>query len=86
VNKAKYETANAELDRTGEILNAADVAVNSITTSTVQYSMDKRLMDAWNFIMGRQFQVNKHFMIRSEAGFLGSRTQLMTGVHYRFGL
>ncbi len=86
VNKAKYETANAALGRAGEILSAADVAVNAISTSTVQYSMDKRVKDAWNFIVGAQYQFNKHLMIRFEYGFLGSRTQIMTGVQYRFGL
>lgn len=86
VNIAKYEAANAALGRAGEILNAADVAVNGIVNSTVQYSMDKAVKDAWNFIVGGQFQLNKHFMIRAEYGFLGSRTQIMTGVQYRFGL
>jgi hypothetical protein len=86
VNKAKYEAANAALGRAGEILSAADAAVNTISTSTVQYSMDKTLKDAWNFIVGGQYQFNKHFMVRLEAGFLGSRTQVITGVQYRFGL
>jgi len=86
VNKAKYESANAALGRAGEILNAADAAVNTIVSSTVQYSMDKTLKDAWNFIVGGQFQFNKHFMIRGEVGFLGSRKQILTGVQYRFGL
>ncbi len=86
VNAAKYETANAALGRAGEILNAADLAVNNISNSTVQYSMDKTIKDAWNFIVGSQFQFNKHLMIRLEAGFLGSRKQVMTGIQYRFGL
>ncbi len=86
VNKAKYEAANSALSRAGEILVAADGAINSISTSTVQYSMDKQVKDHWNFIVGSQYQLNKHFMIRMEAGFLGSRTQIMTGVQYRFGL
>jgi len=86
VNKAKYESANAALNRAGEILNAADGAVNNISTSTVQYSLDKRVKDRWNFISGGQFQLNKHLMIRFEYGFLGSRTQDMGGVQYRFGL
>ena len=86
INKAKYETANAALARAGQILSAADEAVNSITTSTVQYSMDKRVKDAWNFIVGSQFQFNKHLMFRGEVGFLGSRNQVMVGVQYRFGL
>ncbi len=86
VNQAKYETANEALDKAGQILSAADAAVNTISTSTVQYSMDKTIKDAWNFIVGSQFQYNKHWMIRCEVGFLGSRTQVMTGLQYRFGL
>lgn len=86
VNEAKYETANAALGKAGQILSAADAAVNTISTSTVQYSMDKTIKDAWNFIVGSQFQYNKHLMIRCEVGFLGSRTQVMTGIQYRFGL
>lgn len=85
-NKAKYERANQALERAGEILDAADAAINNITNSTVQYSMDKQVKDAWNFIVGSQYQLNKHLMLRLEAGFLGSRNQLMTGIQYRFGL
>jgi hypothetical protein len=48
--------------------------------------MDKQVKDRWNFIVGGQYQLNKHFMLRFEYGFLGSRTQIMTGVQYRFGL
>jgi hypothetical protein len=86
VNKAKYETANSALAKAGGILSAADAAVNTISTSTVQYSMDKSVKDVWNFIVGAQFQYNKHLMVRGEVGFLGSRTQVMTGIQYRFGL
>lgn len=86
VNKSKYESANAALARAGEILSAADLAVDNISNSTVQYSMEKQVKDKWNFIVGSQFQLNKHFMLRMEYGFLGSRTQFMTGVQYRFGL
>jgi hypothetical protein len=86
VNKAKYEAANSALARTGEILNAADAAVDNISNSTVQYSMDKRVKDAWNFITGAQYQLNKHWMLRAEIGFLGSRNQFLTGIQYRFGL
>lgn len=86
VNKAKYETANQLLERAGNFLVATENAIIGISNSTIQYSMDKRVKDAWNFITGAQFQLNKHFMIRAEAGFLGSRTQFLTGLQYRFGL
>ena len=86
VNKAKYNAANRALTRAGEILSSADNAINTITTSTVQYSMDKRPKDPWNFIVGSQFQLNKHLMLRGEYGFLGSRTQFLVGLQFRFGL
>ena len=86
LNQAKYEKANSALDRASEILVAADGAISTIESSTVQYSMDKRVKDMWNFLVGGQFQLNKHFMYRLEYGFLGSRQQVMTGIQYRFGL
>lgn len=86
VNKAKYETANRALAAAGNFLNAADAAVNNAENSTVQYSLDKRPDMKWNFIVGGQFQYNKHWMIRGEYGFLGTRQQFFTGIQYRFGL
>jgi opacity protein-like surface antigen len=86
VNVAKYNSANNVLAKAGEILNAANTAVSNIENGTVQYSMDKRPKDAWNFIIGSQYQFNKHWMLRAEVGFLGSRTQGLAGVQYRFGL
>lgn len=86
INKAKYNQANEALDRASEILVAADGALSTIENSTVQYSMDKRPKDMWNFIVGGQYQFSKHFMVRAEYGFLGSREQIITGVQYRFGL
>ena len=86
VNKAKHDAANRALTRAGEILASADNAISTIATSTVQYSMDKRPKDPWNFIVGSQFQLNKHWMLRGEVGFFGSRTQVITGIQWRFGL
>ncbi|MBK9730373.1 MAG: hypothetical protein IPO83_03635 [Chitinophagaceae bacterium] len=86
VNIAKYETSNQALQTAGNILATADVAVNTISTSTIQYSLNKKQKQMWNFTIGSQFQINRHFMVRAEVGFLGSRTQLMGGLQYRFGL
>ena len=86
VNKAKYETANRVLNTAGEVLNGIDGALNDEQTATVDYSLDKSLKDAWNFIVGTQYQLNKKWMIRAEYGFLGSRTQFLTSLQYRFGL
>jgi hypothetical protein len=86
VNQAKYETANRTLDATGTLLNTIDGALNDDQTATVQYSLNKRPKDMWNFVVGSQYQINKHFMLRAEAGFLGSRTQVIGMLQYRFGL
>ncbi len=86
VNIAKYETANRALETVGGFLNSIDSALNDENTATVQYSLDKRPADMWNFLLGTQFQYNKHWMVRAEVGFLGSRTQILTGLQYRFGL
>jgi len=86
VNVAKYQTANRVLTKVGGTLNSIDAALNDEESATVQYSLQKRPKDMWNFIVGSQYQINKHFMLRVEAGFLASRTQFIGGLQYRFGL
>ena len=86
VNIAKYQTANRALEKTGGFLNSMDQALNDEQYASVQYSLDKRPKDMWNFVLGTQYQHNKHWMVRFEFGFLGSRTQIITGLQYRFGL
>lgn len=86
VNIAKYQTANRALAAAGGFLNSMDEALNNEQQATVQYSLDKRPKDMWNFIVGTQYQHNKHWMVRLEYGFLGSRNQIIAGLQYRFGL
>jgi hypothetical protein len=85
-NIARYNTANRALDAAGTLLTAVDGALSNADSATVQYSLDKRPKDMWNFIVGSQFQVNRHWMIRAEYGFLGSRNQFIGGLQFRFGL
>lgn len=86
VNAAKYNTANRALEKAGSFLGSLDGALSTAGSSTIQYSLEKAPKDMWNFIMGTQFQYNKHIMIRAEAGFLASRTQVLGGIQYRFGI
>lgn len=86
LNASKYETANRALDAAGNFLSGLDQALSDESYSTVQYSLDKRPKDMWNFIIGTQYQFNRHWMIRCEYGFLGSRNQVIAGLQYRFGL
>jgi hypothetical protein len=86
VNIAKHQTADRALQASANILNSIDGALNDDQHATVQYSLSKRPKDMWNFIVGSQVQINKHYMIRAEYGFLGSRQQFLAGLQYRFGL
>lgn len=86
VNIAKYQTANRALAAAGGFLNNLDQALNDENYASVQYSLDKRPKDMWNFVIGTQYQYNKHWMLRFEYGFLASRTQAIVGLQFRFGL
>lgn len=86
VNVAKYNTANNILARMGGLLDGASQVVSNAGNATVQYSLDKKPKNMWNFIVGAQYQINKSWMIRGEYGFLGSRQQFIGGLQYRFGL
>jgi hypothetical protein len=86
VNIAKYQAATRVLDRADNLLTNMDNALNDDKSATVQYSLDKNLKDKWNFLVGSQYQYNKHIMLRAEYGFLGSRQQFMCSLQYRFRL
>ncbi len=61
-----------------ERINAAD------GESIIRYGMDKQVKDRWNGTIGGQFQFNKKWMIRSEAGLFGNRKSFLISVNYRF--
>lgn len=84
VNIAKHEAADAALAKAGSILDAASDAVTNAGNASIQYSLKKTPKDKWNFLLGTQFQINRSWMIRAECGFLASRTQVITGLQYRF--
>jgi hypothetical protein len=86
VNIAKHNTANRALEKAGTFLTSLDGALSTADASTIQYSLQKAPKDMWNFIVGSQYQYSKHIMFRVEVGFLGSRTQALAGLQYRFGL
>ncbi|HSR39009.1 MAG TPA: hypothetical protein VLL95_08850 [Phnomibacter sp.] len=86
LNIARYNAANRALATAGKLVEAADNAINTAASSTVEYSLDRRPDDPWNFLTGMQYQFNKHWMLRLEAGYFSSRTQFVCGVQYRFGL
>jgi opacity protein-like surface antigen len=86
LNQPKYDALNATLGFANSMLFRLEDATSNISAATIQYSLDKKQKHLWNFIVGSQFQLNKHWMVRAEYGFLGGRNQLITGLQYRFGL
>ncbi len=52
--------------------------------SIVKYGIDKQVKDRWNMLVGAQFQLSKRWMLRSEVGFLASRTSYLLSLNYRF--
>ncbi|MBK3519418.1 hypothetical protein [Carboxylicivirga marina] len=54
--------------------------------STVNYGMDKAPKEEWNMLVGGQFQLNKHWQVRSEVGIIGDRKSFLASFNYRFSL
>ncbi|MXV51158.1 hypothetical protein GS399_09270 [Pedobacter sp. HMF7647] len=52
---------------------------------TIDYSLKKQATSDWSMTAGGQFQLDKRWQFRAEAGFLGGRKTLLTSVNYRFG-
>ncbi len=50
----------------------------------IRYGMDKQVSEMWNGVVGAQFQLNKHWQFRSEAGLIGDRKSFLVSVNYRF--
>ncbi|MDW7693547.1 hypothetical protein R9C00_02235 [Flammeovirgaceae bacterium SG7u.111] len=80
-----YDRGNEAIGKVGGLLTGVSNAVDRLEDSTVEYTLDKKQKSLWNFLVGSQLQINKHWMIRAEAGFLGTRTQFLGGLQYRFG-
>lgn len=50
----------------------------------IRYGIDKGLKQEWNGLIGAQFQWNKNWIFRTEAGVIGDRKSLLVSLNYRF--
>jgi hypothetical protein len=50
----------------------------------ISYGMNKQTQQLWNGTVGMQYQLNKRWMLRSEAGLIGDRKSFMVSFNYRF--
>ena len=51
--------------------------------ASINYQLDKALMDPWNIVVGGNYAIDRHVHFRAEVGFL-HRIELLMGVEYRF--
>ncbi|WP_298534160.1 hypothetical protein [uncultured Algibacter sp.] len=65
----------------GPIVDAIDRADGE---SIIRYGLDKKVKEKWNGIIGAQYQHNKNWMFRTEAGVIGDRKSFMLSVNWRF--
>ena len=56
-----------------------------LDTTVVNYSLNKKLADPWNMVLGGTFDVGRHWGLRAEFGFIG-RTSFLWMANYRIGL
>jgi hypothetical protein len=66
-----------------KIVWALETGVESGTT--INYSLDKQPSHKWNMLIGSQFQLNKRWQFRLEAGII-NRFSLLLNANYRFQL
>jgi hypothetical protein len=61
-----------------------EALVNKEGNTIIKYAMDKRPVQEWNMVFGGQFQINKNWQIRTEAGLIGDRKSFLISLNYRF--
>lgn len=71
-----YQLLNQGLENSSE----------NIDEAYIRYEFTKRIENAWNMVVGAQWQINYHWQFRSEIQFLGDRTAGLFSLNYRFGI
>lgn len=60
--------------------------INKHGDDVIHYSLEKRPVKNWTMIVGAQYQINRHWQLRTEANFLGGRRSGLLSLNYRFGI
>ncbi len=78
LDKIKIEKADQILTPIVERIESAD------GEAIIRYGIDKRVKQEWNGLIGAQYQFNKKWMLRTEAGIVGDRKSVLLSLNYRF--
>ncbi len=65
----------------GPVVDAIGAADGS---AVVRYGLDKSTKEKWNGVIGAQYQHNKNWMFRTEAGVIGDRKSILLSLNWRF--
>ena len=76
---AQQIVANRIIDKIEDLSNGIDPG-----TAVINYKLDKKVTAPFNLILGAQYQFNKNWMLRSELGVFGKRSQFLLNLNYRF--
>lgn len=74
----KEKVDNSPIPEIVDRLEAAD------GSAVISYAMDKSPEQEWNVVFGAQYQFNKRWMLRTEAGLIGDRKSFLASLNYRF--
>ena len=70
------------------VTNVLDPIVDGIGNANgegvISYGMNKQVKQNWNGLIGAQYQLNKRFQLRTEAGVIGNRESFLVSFNYRF--
>lgn len=69
-----------------QIIGRLEDFANGIDPSetSIDYKLDKEVSARFNMILGAQYQHNKNWMLRTEVGVFGKRSQFLLNLNYRF--
>ena len=69
-----------------QIIGKLEDAAAGIDTSDsyIEYKLDKKVTAPFNIILGAQYQFNKNWMLRTELGVFGKRSQFLLNLNWRF--
>lgn len=74
---------DAEIDLTGSVTFDTS-AIPGGGSTTIDYKINQRNKDKWNFLLGFSWDIDQRWMAQAEVGFGGSREQFISSATYRF--
>jgi hypothetical protein len=74
---------DAEIDLSGQVSFDTPGGPDGDVT-TIDYTIRQRNKDKWNYLLGFNWDVNKNWSVNLEAGFGGSRDNIIAGVTFRY--